>query len=176
MTSGLQRNGHSAPWSRSTDFALAELPQLPPTSPLTPLGGFTDWFYELRVWDVTHPSVSEEFELGGPTLVARVSSRGDDERRASFTDKLALGFDFTSGTSYVVTAELRVTGFNGRNLDLFNTARLHDVALTGGIDMVALSGHDWLGAAVTPVPEPSTWALMLAGMLAVARIARRRTR
>lgn len=155
-------------------FALPEVPFLPPTSLLTPLGGFADWFYDLRVWDVTHPSVSDDFELGGPTLVARAYPRGNDERRASFADSVALDFDFMSDTSYVVTAELRVTGFNGHNLDLFNTARLHDVTLTGGADLIALSGHDWLAAGVTPVPEPSTWALMVAGLLAVSRIARRR--
>ena len=41
------------------------------------------------------------------------------------------------------------------------------MTLTGGAGLVALSGHDWLAAGVTPVPEPSTWALMIAGLLAV---------
>lgn len=59
--------------------------------------------------------------------------------------------------------------------DLFHTARLHDIALRNDATLPALSGHDWLAAAVTPVPEPSTWGLIAAGLCVVARIAKRRS-
>ncbi|MEO5881072.1 MAG: PEP-CTERM sorting domain-containing protein [Caldimonas sp.] len=137
-----------------------------------PLPAFGDWFYDLRVWDVTHLSVSEDFELGGPTLVARVYQPGFDEQRDSFASSLSLDFDFLAGTSYVVTSELRTNGFNGRQIDIFNTARLIDVALSNGAQLSSLSGHDYMATA--PVPEPSTWALLLAGMLSIARLARQR--
>ena len=137
-----------------------------------PLPSYGDWFYDLRVWDVTHFSVSDFFELGGPTLVARAYQPGFDEQRDSFASSLSLDFDFLAGTSYVVTSELRTNGYNGRQIDVFNTARLIDVGLSNGAQLSSLSGHDYM--ATPPVPEPSTWALLLAGMLFIARFARQR--
>ena len=152
---------------------LDGIPVIVPSYDKNPLPSFGDWFYDLRVWDVTHFSVSDLFELGGPTLVARAYQPGSDEQRASFASSLALDFDFLGGTSYVVTSELRTNDFNGRQIDVFNTARLENVLLSNGAALSALSGHDYLGT-TAPVPEPSTWALLVAGMLTVARIARQR--
>ena len=152
---------------------LDDIPLIVASYDKNPLPSFGDWFYDLRVWDVTHLSVSDSFELGGPTLVARAYQPGSDEQRPSFASSLALDFDFLGGTSYVVTSELRTNGFNGRQIDVFNTARLENVLLSNGAGLSALSGHDYLGT-TAPVPEPSTWALLVAGMLTVARIARQR--
>ncbi len=152
---------------------LDDIPAIQASYVKTPLADYGDWFYDLRVWDVTHLSVSEDFELGGPTLVARVYQTGFDEQRASFASSLSLEFDFLGGTSYVVTSELRTNGYNGRQIDVFNTARLEEVFLSNGAGLSALSGHDYSGT-TAPVPEPSSWALLLAGMLAIARFARQR--
>ena len=131
-----------------------------------------DWFYDFRVWDVTNLSVSEFFELGGPTLVARVRDQAlnANEQRASFDSTLALNFDFMAGVQYVVTAELGVAARNGLEVDLYNTARLTDVVLSNGANMNALSGHDYIS---TNVPEPQTTALMVAGLLCIVLWGRR---
>ena len=130
-------------------------------------GTLGDWFYDLRVWDVTNLSVSEFFELGGPTLVARVkdSALNGNEQLASFASTLALDFDFIAGVQYVVTSELGIQAWNGREIDLYNTVRLTDVVLSNGANMSALSGHDYIA---TNVPEPQTFVLMIAGLVCIA--------
>jgi PEP-CTERM motif len=134
----------------------------------TPSG---DWYYELRAWDVTHHSVSEAFELGGPTEVARVTLRGDGEQRPNFLESAALDFDFLADTMYVVTGQLLVTAYDGREMDLFNTVRLGNMVISGGAQMQTLSGHDYTTSAV---PEPNSLALWLLGLAGVARWTRRR--
>ena len=136
----------------------------------SPLSTSADWFYDLRVWDVTHLSVSNDFELGGPTAVGRARLTGNNETRPSLDSSVALNFAFASGVSYVVTAELRATSYDGREIDLFHTARLQGVVLTGGAQMATLSGHDFLA----PVPEPAPALLWLAGISGLAGWARRR--
>ena len=140
----------------------------------SPLG---DWFYDFKVWDVTNLSVLEAFELGGPTLVTQVRERtGNGEARSSFASSLTLDFDFVGGVSYVVTAELGANARNGRDIDLYHTARLTDVALSGGATLNALSGHDYFAAVAPPVPEPGTAGLLLAGLACLGLWSRRRTR
>ena len=137
--------------------------------------GNADWSYDLRVWDVTNLSISEDFELGGPTAVGRARVNGFNEVRSNLDSRVALDFDFLSGVSYVLTAELRATSFDGREINLYNTARLQDVALTGGAIVTALSGHDYLA----PVPEPQPAVLLAvglaAGLAARARWSKRRS-
>ena len=132
-----------------------------------------DWFYELDVWDVSHLSPDSD-GFAGPTLVARVrdNAAGANEQRASFASSLALDFDFVSGASYVVTAELGVTARNGRTIDLYNTARLGDVRLSNGANLNALSGHDYLNVQA-PVPEPQTWVLFAFGLAGLTLYRRR---
>ena len=136
-------------------------------------GVLGNWFYELDVWDVSHLSPDSD-GFPGPTLVARAKdgAAGANEQRASFASSLALDFDFVRGASYVVTAELGIQSRNGRQIDLYNTARLGSVALSNGASLSALSGHDYVG--VSPaVPEPQTWALFGAGLLGLTLYRRR---
>ena len=134
-------------------------------------GTYADWYYDLRVWDVTNQSISTDFELGGPTAVGRATLNGFDEQRSSFTGTVPLAFNFLSGVSYVLTAELRAISFDGREIDLYNTARLQNVVITGGAQLSALSGHDYLA----PVPEPQPALLFAAGLAALLLWSQRRS-
>lgn len=135
-----------------------------------PTSTYADWYYDLRVWDVTNLSISEDFELGGPTPVGRARLTGNNEQRSAFAGTVPLGFDFVSGVSYVLTSELRATSSDGREIDLYNTARLQNVVTTGGAQLSALSGHDYLA----PVPEPQPAALFAAGLAALLLWSQRR--
>ena len=132
-----------------------------------------DWFYEFSVWDVNHLS-SDSDGFPGPTLVAHVRDQaaGANEQRRSFASDLKLDFDYLSGVSYVVIAQLGVHARNGRDIDLYNTARLSDVVLSNAATLSALSGHDYVAAAV---PEPQTVALFAIGLVGLA-LHRRRPR
>ena len=132
-----------------------------------------DWFYEFSVWDVNHLSPDSD-GFPGPTRVAHVRDQaaGANEQRGSFASDLKLDFDYVSGVSYVVIAQLAVHARNGRDIDLYNTARLSDVALSNAATLSALSGHDYVAAAV---PEPQTVALFAIGLVGLA-LHRRRPR
>ena len=132
---------------------------------------YADWYYDLRVWDVTNQSISEDFELGGPTAVGRASLNGNNEQRSSFSGTVPLAFNFVSGVSYVLTSELRAISTDGREIDLYNTARLQDVVIAGGAQLSALSGHDYLA----PVPEPQSALLFAAGLAALLLWSQRRS-
>ena len=56
-------------------------------------------------------------------------------------------------------------------LDFMHTARISFV-LPEGVTVTSMGGYD--SAAITAVPEPSTWLLMGAGLAAMARLRRRR--
>ena len=127
-----------------------------------PIGG---WRYDLDVWDITNLTPDPDGFIGA-TLVTTVGGGGRD----SFASTLALGFNYTAGVSYFVTTRLEVYASNGLSLDLYNTARLQDVVLTGGAQLSALSGHDYLA----PVPEPQPAAMLAAGLVALALWSRRR--
>ena len=103
---------------------------------------------------------------GGPTLVARLRDRtgNSGEERPSFGSALDLDFDFMHDVSYVVIAQLGVNARNGRNVNLFNTAQLTDVALSSGAQLTALSGHDYLAT----VPAPGSALLLLSGLAGMA--------
>jgi hypothetical protein len=162
-------NGHfSATIALDGHSSTAANPFFPDTFDYVAGATLGEWFYDLNVWDVTNLSVSEDFETGGPTLIARLQDHTGigNEQRPTFASTLALDFDFVSGVSYVVTAELGVHSRNGREINLYDTAQLTDVVLSNGAELSALSGHDYL----VTVPEPGQGALMLVGLAGMAML------
>lgn len=102
----------------------------------------------------------------------------DSWKSYSFSNETTTGFDFT-GTIHVTDRE-RVQMFAGLYLDCAysscgfgNTARV-GLDVPGGVSFTSDSGVFLSGASpVAPIPEPGTWALMVAGLAAVGRTVRR---
>ena len=109
----------------------------------------------------------------------------------SFTTRMAAGNLFTYNASFYgqVTAFQNIStdqdtlevvngmraGSASTAYDALNTAQTYFTVLTPGATMSWASGHDYSApVAVTPVPEPSTYALMLAGLGLVGWMGRRR--
>jgi hypothetical protein len=88
-----------------------------------------------------------------------------------FLESAALDFDFLADTMYVVTGQLLVTAYDGREMDLFNTARLGNLVISGGAQMQTLSGHNY--TTTSAVPEPNSLALWLLGLAGIAGRTRR---
>lgn len=119
----------------------------------------------------------------------------------AFNDRWNFTFPLTGGSASASAVSLSLTdilGINGLQLQLFDSSNtllrtgaqsgqsvtMNNVALTGGQNyyyVVSGAGTGSSGGAYTfiasasPVPEPETYALFLAGLAAVSFVARRRT-
>lgn len=100
----------------------------------------------------------------------------------SFTTRMAVGNLFTYNAVFYaqVTALQNIAngmaaGNASTAYDALNTARTYFTVLTPGATMSWASGHDYsMPAPVAAIPEPSTYALMLAGLGLVGWMGRKR--
>lgn len=99
----------------------------------------------------------------------------------SFTTRMAVESLLTYNASFYaqVTASQNIAnGMDAGNAstayDALSTARTYFTVLTAGSTMSWASGHDYSAPPVNAVPEPSTYALMLAGLGLVGWVGRRR--
>jgi hypothetical protein len=89
------------------------------------------------------------------------------------TEFLSLAFDVVAGNRYSVVSQLRVEADDNASADFYGTASLERILVTPGMNLAAGSGTTY---AVAAIPEPQTFALMLAGLGLVGWAARRRSR
>ena len=99
-------------------------------------------------------------------LLSTMPGRQGNQLRASDTYSLPLNIPFDLNYS------LRADVSQGTTFDLFNTGHLSFI-LPAGVTITSMGGFS-AGGITTPVPEPSTWLLLGAGLLGLGTITRRR--
>lgn len=84
---------------------------------------------------------------------------------------LNVAFDVTAGTRYSLVSELRVEAYENASANFYGTASLERILVTPGMALAVGSGTTY---AVAAIPEPRTYALMLAGLTLLAMVTRLR--
>ncbi|WP_251140815.1 FxDxF family PEP-CTERM protein [Rhodoferax sp. U11-2br] len=156
----------SVPSLSTTDFSTASGTSFLNSFLITPTLDNT-LFVSIYGADTQYSSLS--FQIAGGPMVSATNRGGN--LIASFNDgannTLGNAYTLLAGESYVLT----VTGVtkaltSGVNGSLSITVR------SGGVSILP----DQSLPAITPVPEPETWAMLLAGLGFVGFVARRRAR
>ncbi|MCX9155810.1 PEP-CTERM sorting domain-containing protein [Niveibacterium sp. 24ML] len=113
------------------------------------------------------------YDLGSGAKQALI----DDERtfklgELTLSNAYKNDFSFTFGNTYKLVASLTATAWNGGVADFSHTANLN-FALGSGVNLTSASGYTYN---VPAVPEPQTYAMLLAGLGMISVMARRRTK
>jgi hypothetical protein len=122
---------------------------------------YLNWDFE----DITHPQ-----SLSFGTWIA-----GTNPSPIVLTIPVPVGDETTIRVDFVASA-YEGLGQDSvvRYADFSHTAHTYFDAVGGGPDVIGESGHDYATPKVGGVPEPSSWALMLAGFVGMGAMLRRR--
>ena len=153
-------------------------------APGTPVSYRLDFSIQGSVLTSPSGAIPGAFADAGVTLqddntYQAVSFSWSDKTKAPGVYSLVLNTQV--GHSLVLYANLNVGAQVGSNsltgrfaeADFYHSARYALVPSVAGLNTVGSSGHDF---AASSVPEPSSWALMAAGGLALIMLRRRRSR
>ncbi|HEY5227072.1 MAG TPA: PEP-CTERM sorting domain-containing protein, partial [Opitutaceae bacterium] len=105
-----------------------------------------------------------------PVTIQLISVADSGNRQAGVAT-----FNNTLAASWVLISSAGITGTFEPNAYIVDSTTLGQGSFSGGIFNVTESGND-LMLNFTPVPEPSTWAMMGSGILALGAAVRRRRR
>ncbi|MDY0057758.1 MAG: hypothetical protein RBS46_15815 [Methyloversatilis sp.] len=84
---------------------------------------------------------------------------------------LSVAFDVTAGTRYSLVSQLRVEADENASANFYGTASLERILVTPGMALAVGSGTAY---AVAAIPEPSKYALTLAGLTLLVMVTRLR--
>lgn len=112
-------------------------------------------------------------DAGSTGAYTCTSSAGAATCQGEVTLRLPVNTDLSiSGHLGVVASAVGSPGRDNASALYSRTAFAHLTLLTPGFELVSQSGHDY----ASPVPEPSAWGAMLAGLAVIAlAVSRRRT-
>lgn len=111
-----------------------------------------------------------DFTIEGYAIVGSGDVARDWEEPAG-SSFLSVAFDVEAGTRYSLVSQLRVEAYDNASADFYGTASLERILVTPGMALTVGSGTAY---AVAAIPEPRTYALMLAGLTLLSIAARRR--
>jgi hypothetical protein len=100
-------------------------------------------------------------------------STGRDWDEGPGTSFMSVAFDVVAGNRYSLVSALDVGADDNASADFYGTASLASIQVTPGMNLAIGSGTTY---AVAAIPEPQTYALLLAGLGVVGWAARRRQR
>jgi hypothetical protein len=106
----------------------------------------------------------------GFAIVGR-DSTGRDGDEGPGTSFMRVAFDVMAGNRYSLVSALSVDADDNASVDFYGTASLESILVTPGMNLAIGSGTTY---AVAAIPEPQTYALLLAGPGLVGWAARRR--